>query len=94
MTTAKGGAGWVLGDHSAETFAPLWSIVAAWNCYSYVMDGWSVYPGFIAEGDQIVCKTYMTWVEGKTHVCPWRIEALCDTTWLDCTARHFVVLSP
>jgi len=57
--------GWVLGDHSAETFAPLWSIVAAWHCYFYVTDGWSVYPGFIPEGDQIVCKTYMTRVEGE-----------------------------
>ena len=61
----KGILGWVLGDHSAETFAPLWQLVAAWNCYFYVTDGWSVYPGFIPEGDQIVCKTYMTRVEGE-----------------------------
>jgi IS1 family transposase len=25
----KGILGWLLGDHSAETFAPLWSIVVA-----------------------------------------------------------------
>ncbi len=61
----KGILGWVLGDHSAETFAPLWHIVASWNCYFYVTDGWPVYPGFIPEGDQIVCKTYMTRVEGE-----------------------------
>lgn len=57
--------GWVLGDHSAETFKPLWAIVRAWQCYFYVTDGWSVYPGFIPLGDQIVSKTYMTRVEGE-----------------------------
>lgn len=55
----------VLGDHSAETFRPLWVIVGAWHCYFYVTDGWSVYPGFIPDGDQIICKTYMTRVEGE-----------------------------
>ncbi|MBD1914323.1 hypothetical protein H6F55_00415 [Phormidium sp. FACHB-322] len=34
--------GWLLGGHCAETFAPLWSIVADWNCYFYVADGWSL----------------------------------------------------
>ncbi len=57
--------GWVVGDHSAETFRPLWVIVSRWKCYFYVTDGWSVYPGFIPEGDQIVSKTYMTRVEGE-----------------------------
>lgn len=73
--------GWVLGDHSAETFAPLWKIVASWQCYFIVTDGWSVYPCFIPPGDQIVSKTanraggylqlasggcaYMTRVEGE-----------------------------
>jgi len=56
---------WVLGDHSAKTFEPLWVIVGAWQCYFYVTDGWSVYPGFIPPGDQIVSKTYMTRVEGE-----------------------------
>ena len=28
-------------------------------------DGWLVYPDSIPEGDQIVCKTYMTQVEGE-----------------------------
>ncbi len=57
--------GWVLGDHSAKTFKPLWALVSTWQCYFYVTDGWSVYPGFIPEGDQIVSKTYMTRVEGE-----------------------------
>jgi IS1 family transposase len=59
-----------LGDHSAATFAPLWAIVGAWQCDFYVTDGWSVYPGFIPEGDQMVSKTYMTRVEGEnTRFC-------------------------
>jgi len=57
--------GWVLGDHSAKTFEPLWNTVGKWKCYFYVTDGWSVYPGFIPNGDQIVSKTYMTRVEGE-----------------------------
>ena len=56
---------WVVGDHSAETFKPLWQIVRCWHCYFYVTDGWKVYPGFIEEGDHIVSKTYMTRVEGE-----------------------------
>jgi insertion element IS1 protein InsB len=54
-----------LGDHSAAAFAPLWAIVGAWQCYFYVTDGWSVYPGFIPDGDQIISKTYMPRVEGE-----------------------------
>jgi IS1 transposase len=61
----QGILGWVLGGHSAQMFKPLWTIVATWQCYIYVTDGWSVYPGFIPEGDQIVSKTYMTRVEGE-----------------------------
>jgi insertion element IS1 protein InsB len=57
--------GWVIGDHSARTFEPLWATVATWRCYFYVTDGWSVYPGFIPKGEQIVSKTYMTRVEGE-----------------------------
>ena len=56
---------WVVGDHSAETFKPLWNIVQKWQCYFYVTDGWKVYPEFIPDGDQIVSKTYMTRVEGE-----------------------------
>ncbi len=59
----------MLGNHSAETFAPLWEIVATWQCYFYGTDGGSVYPGFIPQGDQIVSKTYMTRVEAEnTHL--------------------------
>jgi insertion element IS1 protein InsB len=61
----EGILGWVLGDHSAETFRPLWVIVAGWQCYFYVTDGWKVYPQFMDTGDQIVSKTYMTRVEGE-----------------------------
>ena len=28
--------GWVLGDHSAKTFEPLWEIVNKWKCHFYV----------------------------------------------------------
>ena len=56
---------WVLGDHSAETFKPLWEIVSCWQSYFYVTDGWKVCPCFIHPGDQIVSKTYMTRVEGE-----------------------------
>ena len=51
---------WVLGDHSAQTFNPLWNIVATWKCYFYITDGWKVYPRYIRDGDQIICQTYMT----------------------------------
>jgi insertion element IS1 protein InsB len=47
----------VLGDHRAETFKSLWAMVEAWQCYFYVTDGWTVYPNFIRDGDQIVSKT-------------------------------------
>jgi len=57
--------GWVLGDHSAKTFKPLWGMVGLWRCYFYVTDGWSVYPSFIPDGDHIISKTYMTRVEGE-----------------------------
>ncbi len=55
----------MLGDHSVKTFEPLWAIVSIWQCYFYVTDGWSVYPGFIPPEDQIVSKPYMTRVEGE-----------------------------
>jgi IS1 family transposase len=57
--------GWVVGDHSAQTFRPLWSMIAWWCCYFWVSDGNPVEPGFIPAGDQIVSKTYMTRVEGE-----------------------------
>ena len=57
--------GWVLGDHSSETFESLWDRVSAWKCYFYVTDGWPVYPMFIPDEDYIISKTYMTRVEGE-----------------------------
>ena len=57
--------GWVVGDHSAQTFQPLWNAIAFWQCYFWVSDGNPVYPGFIPAGDQIISKTYMTRVEGE-----------------------------
>lgn len=57
--------GWIVGDHSAETFRPLWALIAWWSCYFWVSDGNPVYPGLIPPGDQIVSKTYMTRVEGE-----------------------------
>ena len=57
--------GWVVGDHSAETFRPLWQAIVSWQCFFWVSDGNPVYPGFIPDGDQIVSKTYMTRVEGE-----------------------------
>ncbi len=55
----------MVGDHSAQTFAPLWNLVTLWNCYFYVTDGNRVYPMFVTDADHIVSKTYMTRVEGE-----------------------------
>ncbi len=55
----------VLGTHSAITFRPLWELVGNWKCYFYITDGAPAYPMFIPDGDQIICKTYMTRVEGE-----------------------------
>ncbi len=57
--------GWVVGDHSAQTFTILWQAIAIWQCYFWVSDGNPVYPGFIPPGDHIISKTYMTRVEGE-----------------------------
>jgi len=57
--------GWVVGDHSAETFSRLWQSISFWHSYFWVTDGNPVYPIFIPNGDQIVSKTYMTRVEGE-----------------------------
>jgi IS1 family transposase len=54
-----------MGDHSAETFKPLWQIVATWHSYFYVTDGYKVYPSFIEQGDQIISKTYRARVENE-----------------------------
>jgi len=57
--------GWVLGDHSAKTFEPLWDVVSRWGCYFYVRDGWKIYPMFMTNGDQIISTTYVTRVEDE-----------------------------
>ena len=59
--------GWVVGDHRAETFKPLWEMIRVWQCFFYVTDGYKVYPQYIPDGDQIVSKTSMTRVEGETR---------------------------
>ena len=56
---------WVLGDRSANTFAPLWQIIKCWGSFFYAPDGYTVYPIFIDDADHIVQKTYMTRVEGE-----------------------------
>lgn len=68
MAVNKGCAGilaWVLGDLRAETFKQLWKVIRGWKSFLYVTDGYSVYPGFIDDGDHLVKKTYMTRVEGE-----------------------------
>ena len=40
-------------------------MVSVWQCFFYVTDGLKVYPHYIPDGDHIVCKTYMTRVEGE-----------------------------
>jgi insertion element IS1 protein InsB len=55
----------VVGDHSLETFKPLWQIVMGWACFLYITDGYKVYPCVIEEGDHLVSKTAMTRVEGE-----------------------------
>ena len=52
---------------------------------------WKVYPGFIPDGDQIVCKTYMTRVEGENtrlRHCALSAHRRCfrngESTYVDC----------
>ena len=40
-------------------------IIKCWQSFWYVTDGWKVYPKFIEPEDHLVCKTYMTRVEGE-----------------------------
>ena len=86
---------WVLGDHSAETFQPLWDIVYLWKCYFYVTDGWKVYPSFVEPGDHIISKR-MTRVEGENtplrHYLP-RLhrKTLCNSKSVD-MVKHSIRL--
>ena len=56
---------WAIGDHSSDTFEPMWQRIKHWDCYFWVSDGLKVYPRYIPDGDQIVSKLYMTRVEGE-----------------------------
>ena len=56
---------WTVGDRSSASFQIIWSIIRCWHSFWYVTDGWKVYPGFIEPEDHLVCKTYMTRVEGE-----------------------------
>lgn len=56
---------WAIGDRSSSSFQILWSTIKCWHSFWYVTDGWKVYPGFIEPEDHLVCKTYMTRVEGE-----------------------------
>lgn len=56
---------WTVGDRSSKSFQILLSIIRCWHSFWYVTDGWKVYPGFIEPEDHLVCKTYMTRVEGE-----------------------------
>jgi len=69
--------GWVVGDYSRQTLRPLWAIVQLWHCYFDVTDGWSVYPGFIPDGNQIISKIYMIRVEGENGCDLYLIEPYC-----------------
>ena len=46
---SQGILGWVLGDHSAETFKPLWEFVSSWQCYFYQTEFRSQEPEFRIE---------------------------------------------
>lgn len=88
--------GWVVGNRSAATFTPLWTTIKQWQCYFYVTDGWSVYPGFIPDGDQIVSKTYMTRVESENtrlrhYLARLHRQTLCDSKSVE-MLRHSIRL--
>ena len=56
---------WTVGDRGSSSFHVLWLIIKCWHSFWYVTDGWKVYPGFINPEDHLICKTYMTRVEGE-----------------------------
>ena len=61
----KGIVLWAIGDRSHQTFELIWSIIKYWHSFWYVTDGWKVYPMYIEPEDHLICKTYMTRVEGE-----------------------------
>ena len=72
---------WNTGDRSHETFEPIWQVIKCWQSFWYVTRThprssrlaavwalalrWKVYPMYIEPEDHLVCKTYMTRVEGE-----------------------------
>ena len=66
------------------------------GCYFYVTDGWKVYPCFIDAGDHIVCKTYMTRVEGENtrlrhYQARLKRKSLCYSKSVD-MLKHSIIL--
>ena len=58
---------WTIGDRSHLSFQRLWLTLKCWHSFWYVTDGWKVYPNFIEPEDHLICKTYMTRVEGENN---------------------------
>ena len=56
---------WTVGDRSNASFQRLWLTIKCWQSFWYVTDCWKVYPNLIAPEDHLVCKIYMTRVEGE-----------------------------
>ena len=56
---------WTVGDRSKQSFERIWQIIKCWHSFWYVTDGYPVYPSYIEPEDHLVCKTYMTRVEGE-----------------------------
>ena len=64
---------WTIGDleeireaaRSNQTFEQICQIIKCWHSFWYVTDGYPVYPNYINPEDHLVCKTYMTRVEGE-----------------------------
>ena len=55
----------MVSDFKFETRPPNVCCRAAFGSFWYVTDGSKVYPGFIAPEEHLVCKSYMTRVEGE-----------------------------
>jgi hypothetical protein len=73
------------------------------RCYFYVTDGWTVYPGFIPEGDQIVSKTanraggYLQLALVAAALIRSELSLKTQglgTIWLACIVKLFVIPSP
>ena len=82
---------WTLGDRSSSSFQILWSTIKCWHSFWYVTDGWKVYPGFIEPEDHLVCKTYMTRVEGENTRLRHYLARLHRKTL--CYSKSFEMLS-